>query len=66
MSRTTSCLVLVALAVSLTAAPAQGAAVFAIINGDPAGVGFNDPTIVAPVGGNPGTTLGEQRLNGSS
>ena len=25
--------------------------------------GFNDPTPVAPVGGNPGTTLGEQRLN---
>src|SRR5687767_11531911 len=24
--------------------------------------GFNDPTVVAPVGGNPGTTLGEQRL----
>jgi PA domain len=29
---------------------------------DPAGVGFNDATPVAPVGGNPGTTLGEQRL----
>ncbi|MBS0447896.1 MAG: peptidase [Proteobacteria bacterium] len=26
------------------------------------GVGFNDPTPAAPVGGNPGTTLGEQRL----
>lgn len=25
--------------------------------------GFNDPTPVAPVTGNPGTTLGEQRLN---
>jgi PA domain len=33
-----------------------------IQNRDPAGVGFNDPTVVAPVGGNPGTTLGEQRL----
>lgn len=30
---------------------------------DSAGVGFNDATPVAPVGGNPGTTLGEQRLN---
>jgi hypothetical protein len=30
---------------------------------DPAGIGFNDPTPVAPVGGNPGTTLGEQRWN---
>jgi hypothetical protein len=27
------------------------------------GVGLNDPTPVAPVGGNPGTTLGQQRLN---
>src|SRR5581483_3651707 len=29
---------------------------------DPPGVGFNDPTPVEPVGGNPGTTIGEQRL----
>ena len=28
---------------------------------DPAGVGYNDTTPVAPVGGNPGTTRGEQR-----
>jgi hypothetical protein len=28
---------------------------------DPPGVGFNDPTVVAPVGGNAGTTLGQQR-----
>ena len=27
------------------------------------GEGLNDETVVAPVGGNPGTTLGEQRLN---
>ncbi|MEO8370074.1 MAG: hypothetical protein ABI806_12815 [Candidatus Solibacter sp.] len=32
------------------------------MNGDPAGVGFNDATIVAPVGGNAGTMLGQQRL----
>ena len=44
-------------------APAFGAATIAILNDDPAGVGFNDPTVVAPVGGNPGTTLGQQRLN---
>ena len=42
---------------------AHGAATITIVNGDPAGVGFNDATIVAPVGGNPGTTLGAQRLN---
>jgi hypothetical protein len=34
-----------------------------IINTDPAGIGFNDPTPRAPIGGNPGTTLGQQRLN---
>jgi len=34
-----------------------------IQNTDVPGVGFNDPTAVAPVGGNPGTTLGQQRLN---
>ncbi|HHJ17824.1 MAG TPA: hypothetical protein ENJ80_14120 [Gammaproteobacteria bacterium] len=34
-----------------------------ISNLDGAGEGFNDPTVVAPVGGNPGTTLGQQRLN---
>ena len=39
------------------------AATLTIVNGDPAGVGFNDPTPVAPVGGNTGTTLGAQRLN---
>lgn len=39
------------------------AATVDIINGDPPGTGFNDPTPVAPVGGNTGTTLGTQRLN---
>ena len=33
-----------------------------IVNGNDANVGFNDPTPVAPVGGNAGTTLGQQRL----
>ena len=33
-----------------------------IVNINAAGVGFNDPTPAAPVGGNTGTTLGEQRL----
>lgn len=40
---------------------AHGAASFVLWNLDPDGVGFNDPTPVAPVGGNPGVTLGEQR-----
>lgn len=45
------------------AAQANGAATIVIQNLDPAGVGFNDATPAAPVGGNPGTTLGQQRLN---
>src|SRR5258706_11178709 len=47
----------------LTLAPVvAGAATITIINNNAAGVGFNDPTPVAPVGGNPGVTLGAQRL----
>jgi hypothetical protein len=46
----------------LAALPAFAANIF-IVNFDGPGEGFNDPTPAAPVGGNPGTTLGEQRLN---
>ena len=53
-----------ALSAALLAAGSQAfAADFILVNADPAGVGFNDPTPVAPVGGNNGATLGEQRLN---
>jgi len=38
------------------------AATIVIVNQNAPGVGFNDPTPAAPVGDNPGTTLGEQRL----
>ena len=48
-------------AVLLHAAPAR-AATIVIVNADGAGEGFNDPTPVTAVGGNPGTTLGAQRL----
>ncbi len=41
---------------------AFGAATIVINNLNAAGVGFNDPTPVAPVGGNSGVTLGQQRL----
>src|SRR5579864_9727808 len=34
-----------------------------IVNANAPGVGFNDPSPRAPLGGNPGTTLGQQRLN---
>ena len=47
----------------LVAAPfGARAATITIVNVDGAGEGFNDPTPVAPVGGNPALTLGEQRL----
>ena len=41
----------------------HAAATITISNINAAGVGFNDPTVVAPVGGNTGVTLGQQRLN---
>lgn len=41
---------------------ASAAARIIVINGDGPGEGFNDPTPVVPVGGNPGTTRGQQRL----
>jgi hypothetical protein len=43
-----------------TSAAAQ--ATIVIQNADTAGVGFNDTTPATPVGGNNGTTVGEQRL----
>lgn len=50
------------LALLLVSGPAFGAVTIVILNNDGAGEGFNDPTVVAPVGGNAGMTLGEQRL----
>ncbi len=47
---------------AVTASPALGTTI-TIVNNDGFGEGFNDPTPVAPVTGNPGTTLGQQRLN---
>ncbi|HEV7425402.1 MAG TPA: FG-GAP-like repeat-containing protein, partial [Thermoanaerobaculia bacterium] len=44
-------------------AVAASAATLIIVNKDAAGVGFNDPTPATPIGGNSGTTLGQQRLN---
>ena len=43
-------------------APAAASAHIAINNVDGPNEGFNDPTPAAPVGGNPGTTKGQQRL----
>ncbi len=47
----------------LAFALAANAATITIVNVDGAGEGFNDPTAAAPVGGNPGVTIGQQRLN---
>jgi hypothetical protein len=53
----------VALAIACGAAgSAQAAATIVINNLNAPGVGFNDLTPAAPVGGNTGTTLGQQRL----
>jgi hypothetical protein len=51
-----------ALAPLLAAGLAHAGATITIVNMDGPGEGFNDPTPAAPVGGNPGTTLGAQRL----
>ena len=45
-----------------TSRPAFAAATIVVVNNDGPGEGFNDPTPAAPVGGNTGTTKGQQRL----
>lgn len=45
----------------VSTALAQGQII--VVNGDGPNEGFNDPTPAAAVGGNTGTTLGQQRLN---
>jgi hypothetical protein len=60
MNKKTTWLAACALAAAVTM-PAS-AATMVLNNVDPAGVGFNDPTPAVPVGGNAGTTIGEQRL----
>lgn len=44
-------------------APLSFGADIIIVNRDGPNVGLNDPTPVEPVGGNQGTTLGQQRMN---
>ncbi|BCS31912.1 serine protease [Luteitalea sp. TBR-22] len=64
MRRTSVITGALALATALTV-PAQSwaqPAQILIVNTDGPNEGFNDPTPVAPVGGNTGTTLGQQRL----
>ncbi|MGH7726663.1 MAG: PA domain-containing protein [Candidatus Eiseniibacteriota bacterium] len=52
-----------AFAALLLVAPLANAATITILNADGAGEGFNDATPAVPVGGNPGLTIGQQRLN---
>ncbi|HEX3896901.1 MAG TPA: PA domain-containing protein [Rudaea sp.] len=55
---------LVAVVISLFfVAPCIGATTIVINNKNVGTTGFNDPTVVVPVDGNPGVTLGQQRLN---
>ncbi|MEK6283944.1 MAG: MBG domain-containing protein, partial [Acidobacteriota bacterium] len=56
-------LVLTLVVGAMASSTAYGTIIIVIENVDAAGVGFNDTTAVLPVGGNPGTTLGQQRLN---
>jgi hypothetical protein len=51
------------LALSVFGVQNADSATIVINNNDGPGEGFNDTTPATPVGGNPGTTLGQQRLN---
>jgi hypothetical protein len=51
-----------AAALALGSVPALAGAVITIVNADGADEGFNDVTPATPVGGNTGTTIGQQRL----
>ncbi|HEY2292217.1 MAG TPA: PA domain-containing protein [Thermoanaerobaculia bacterium] len=64
MRKTSRALGLCVLAALLLAGsvPAFATAHIVIVNIDPPGSGFNDPTPATPAGGNPGTTVGQQRL----
>lgn len=62
ISRTISLTFVLAVVFSFAISASAGPAEFIIVNINAPGVGFNDPTPAAPVGGNTGTTLGEQRL----
>jgi len=53
---------LAGLASLVLATTAFAGATITIVNVNAPGIGFNDPTPAAPVGGNAGTTVGEQRL----
>jgi hypothetical protein len=53
----------VVLTIGMAPTCAFGVAQIEIVVADDPGEGFNDPTPAVPVGGNTGTTVGQQRLN---
>ena len=53
---------LLALGLLATAPAAHAGATILIANGDGPDAGFNDPSPASPIAGNPGTTVGQQRL----
>lgn len=60
--RTASAAFLVTLLVAATHTAVRANAIVMVVNNDGPNEGFNDPTPRAPIGGNTGTTLGQQRL----
>ncbi len=54
---------LLAGSLAAAASPLSATAQITVVNTNQPGVGFNDPTAATPVGGNAGTTVGQQRLN---
>ena len=61
LSRTATTLAALACFAAAAAPPAR-AATIVVVNGNVGDQGFNDPTPATPVGGNSGTTVGQQRL----
>jgi hypothetical protein len=53
---------LLAGSLAAAASPLSAAAHITVVNTNQPGIGFNDPTAATPVGGNSGTTVGQQRL----
>lgn len=52
-----------ALTLGVMASPAFSQGKIIVVNGNLPGIGFNDTTPAAPIGGNTGLTMGEQRMN---
>src|SRR3954463_9004817 len=61
MTRTILRLLAITSLLFVMAAPAFATANVVVINNDGPNEGFNDTTVAAPIGGNAGTTKGQQR-----